>query len=112
MNKERYRKDERVGKPYTHMRLKVMDPELYEFKKAEDGDQEYSLRKKLGIVANKTPIEESAAQTLFPNSFSTKQALSRSVKKVKKELPFSPRKKYNCALPWHQQKGGIERRKI
>ena len=94
IHRDQYRKVDSQKKAYERMKLKVMKPEVYELKKAEDRERakQYRLRKKLNLVANEIPVEEQD-QSPSSSSFTTKQSLNRSVKKVEKALPFSPRKK-------------------
>ena len=95
-NKEKYRKRDAERKTYERAKLKLTNPELYELKKAEDRDRAklYRMRKKLNLInPEKDTTNENENNPAPSTSFTTKQALSRSVNKVQKALPFSPRKK-------------------
>ena len=93
-HKERYQLLDAERKSNERTKLKLMNPELYRLKKADDRERAklYRLRKKCALV--NTEIEEQVEERdLSTVSFRTKQSLNRSVHKVEKALPCSPRKK-------------------
>ena len=98
-NRESYRENDTERKRAQRVRIKLQD--LYELKKKEERKRKElsRLRKKLGVV-NK-PSATSQSTTAAANndaatpstSFSTKQVKARSIRRVEKALPQSPRKK-------------------
>ena len=85
----------------TFTLFQVKHPEKYEIKKKDDKERLRLCRqrKKLGLVKSMNVGDEQCQENQqqpvesTPNSFSTKQALSRSIKRAKKALPVSPCKK-------------------
>ena len=92
-HKERYQLLDAERKSNEQTKLKLMNPELYRLKKADDRERAklYRLRKKCALV-NTEIVEQVEEQDLSTVSFRTKQSLNRSVHKVEKALPCSPRK--------------------
>lgn len=108
-NNERYRKADEERKQYSRLEKKLLNLEKYELKKKEEREhlRLFREKKKLGLVKSRAEQEkkQSAASTSLrtsstplksrqsSKSFSNKQALNRSIKRVQKALPLSSVKK-------------------
>ena len=106
---DRYRKADEERKQYSRLEKKLLNLEKYELKKKEEREhlRLFREKKKLGLVKSRAEQEkkQSAASTSLrtsstplksrqsSKSFSNKQALNRSIKRVQKALPLSSVKK-------------------
>ena len=90
-NKDEYRKSDRERKQLSRKIEKILDPKKYELKKKNERERLrlYRLKKK---IERNTPVTPSDFTPTPESSFTTKQSLSRSLKKAKQALPTSPNK--------------------
>ena len=99
-NKKAYRKADWERKKLARESLKYLEPKKYQLQLAKDRARSQRNRERkrnetidLAVDATQTSAITAKSKEPEQNSFSTRQAYQRSIKRTEEHLPFSPRKR-------------------